>query len=436
VQTGDTICAISSAVGAEARMIVRLSGPDALPIASQLTIDLIPQEPTARRMRFRIRSLEFPGWIYCFRAPRSATGEDIVELHIPGNPLLARMVLEEMIARGARHAGPGEFTARAYFNGKVDLAQAEGIAAVIAAHGDAELRAARQLMAGELTRRLSPVMDRIADTLALVEAGIDFSDEGISFINPEQIALQVRQIDDALAEIVTSSSRFERLSHEPQIVLVGRPNAGKSTLLNALAGQERAIVSEIAGTTRDALSSQVTLSRGIVRLIDVAGIDESEPTTEIDQHMRRRALDILQSADAVVLVRDRTDSRPDLSLPREVDLKVISKADQPTSSPGALGEDITVSSHTGAGMAALRAQLDELAFGSIAGKSLALNARHLGHIASAREALARAREAIESGAELVAADLREALDSVGAVSGQVTPDDVLGRVFATFCIGK
>ncbi|HEX2971385.1 MAG TPA: GTPase, partial [Tepidisphaeraceae bacterium] len=338
---------------------------------------------------------------------------------------------------------------RAYFNGRMDLTEAEGVSAAVSARGEQELRAARQLLSGELARRLRPMMDQLANTLALVEVGIDFSEEDVTFISGQEIGRRAREIDQSLEKLVGESARFERLTHEPEVVLVGRPNAGKSTLLNVLAGTERAVVSPIAGTTRDVISAEVALGRGMVRLLDAAGLEEQlpaagdlSPRADIARQMHTRALTALESADGVVLLLDATDRRPLLVLPREPDVIVLTKSDLVVEESGApLGSRpgvIAVSAKSGRNVAELCRRLDELAFGRISeGSALALNSRHLQAIEEARAALARAEGmAGKAGPELTALELREALDALGRIVGQITPDDVLGRVFATFCIGK
>jgi tRNA modification GTPase len=353
------------------------------------------------------------------------------------------MVLAEIVRLGARHAEPGEFTARAYFNGRLDLTQAEGVAATIGAHSQRELRAARQLLGGELARRLRPVMDDVAQELALIEVGIDFADEDVTFLSAEQVRERCGGATAALDALLAESARFERLSHEPRIVLVGRPNAGKSTLLNALAGAERAVVSEVAGTTRDALWADVRLARGVVRVVDVAGIEEGSGVRvqgsaegDIARQMREQAMREVATADLVVLVEDvsaRTE-RPELA--RTPDLTVRTKLDLVPSFEVEQAA-CAVSAETGAGMEALRAHLDQLAFGpTAAGTGLALNARHVNLITQAKEALARATDAIPAGPELVALELRDVLDALGGVLGRLSPDDLLGKIFSTFCIGK
>ena len=446
-----TIVAISSAVGPAARMIVRVSGGEAISIAGAIACEL-PESGSARHCELRFADLTVPAWVYLFAQGRSYTGEALVEFHIPGNPLLARMLLDAIVARGgARHAEPGEFTARAYFSGRIDLTEAEGVAATIAAHGQQELRAARQLMAGELSRRLQPHMEALAETLALVEAGIDFSDEGISFVGAEEIDRRAAAVDGALRELLDKSAEFEPLTHEPTFVLVGRPNAGKSTLLNALSRSDRAVVSPVAGTTRDAISVEVQLRRGIVRVVDVAGLDRQGAlpravttggAADISGMMQEQARRALASADRVVLVREMNDDADPVQFDRRADLTVWTKSDLVSNPTPTRGGQLRVSALTGAGMDELRDAMDRAAFGDAAagaaGGVFALNARHRHSISETRDALSRAQDLARhsGGAELIALELREALDALGRVLGRVTPDDVLGRVFASFCIGK
>ncbi|HEY7087706.1 MAG TPA: tRNA modification GTPase [Tepidisphaeraceae bacterium] len=438
MQTGDTIVAISSAVGPAARMIVRASGPGVPDIHQHLTASKPFEGSNARRTKLTFQSLSVPAWVYTFASPRSVTGEDVIELHIPGNPLLARMLLSELVQLGVRQAEPGEFTARAYFNGRIDLTEAEGVAATIAAHSERELAAARQLLAGELARRLRPVLDQLAETLALVEVGIDFSEEDVTFLSSAQVTDRLSSANRALESLLADSTRFERLSHEPQVILIGRPNAGKSTLLNALAGQLRAVVSDQAGTTRDAIWSHVELTRGAIRLIDVAGLDETPAEDEIARQMQHRARQMIDEADVIALVRDSTDTRPDIKLDRDPDLHIATKAD--LGGDARTGE-IHVSAIRGNNLHVLRKRLDVLAFGPSTdrGATLALNARHVAAIEEARAALSRARDRISdptAGSELLALELRESLDALGRVLGSVSPDDLLTRIFSTFCIGK
>lgn len=459
----DTIAAISSAVGQAARIIVRTSGERSVELARGVGVPAGAPAGSAARHILAFAGLRVSAWVYVFRSPHSYTGEDLVEFHLPGNPVLARLLTEELLRGGARPAEAGEFTARAYFNGRIDLTAAEGVAATIAATGERELAAARQLLAGELARRLAPAMDLLADTLALLEVGIDFTEEDVTFLSAGQVRERVDRADAMLASLLAESARFERLAHEPQVVLVGRPNAGKSTLLNALAGRERAVVSPVAGTTRDVLSAEVALRRGVVHLVDVAGLEDEHalaPDDQIERQMRSQALRAIESADVLVLVEDATDSRPRLHPPRAPALIVRSKAEledravnphpRPLPAyrerekaaggpqPAAAVPHALVSAVTGEGMDELRSRLDTLCFGDAAsGASLALNVRHVRAIEDARAALRRTLDQLPWGrAEFLALELREALDALGAVLGRVTPDELLGRIFAGFCIGK
>ncbi len=458
MDTSDTIVAISSAIGVGARMIVRLSGQNARQLAraqidrtpSQATssTDAMPDLPEltagAHRERLRICDISVPSQLLVFAAPKSVTGDDVVEFHMPGSVVLARMLMDELISAGARAAQAGEFTARAYFNGKLDLTEVEGVAASIASGNESELQASRRLASGELTARLKPITNLVAETLALIEAGIDFSDEGISFLARNEVQSRLDSQEQNLRDLMAMSTRLEKLSHECRIVLAGRPNSGKSTLLNALSNRARAIVSGEAGTTRDALSAQVALPGGMVTVVDVAGLDGSalEPPSmtqdgsdhqrDIESQMRSRALREITRADVVVLVQELGDTREPIHLPVTPNLTVRTKCDRREKIPNVL----CISARTGEGLDDLKLELSKLVFERDSIGDLTLNARHVRLLTDACDAIARAQSALDTGPEFVALELRIALDRLGEVTGAITPDDVLGRIFATFCIGK
>lgn len=413
---------------------MRLSGSGALQIARCIVDQITEGTATAQSCLFNIPPWRIRGTIYLFRGRKSYTGEDLIEFHLPGNPILCDRLIQECIQYGARLAEPGEFTARAYFNGKMDLTQAEGVAATIAALNERQLRAARQLHAGELARRIRPIMDLLAETLALVEAGIDFSDEDISFISAEELNGRIGRADQMLEQLESQSARFEPLGAEPTIALVGRPNAGKSTLINALAKSERAIVSPIAGTTRDALSAEVILEHGVVKIIDCPGIEELDEDNLIHRQMQEQARRAAQSADILVSVVESSDSLLPVDMDRPYDIHLRTKMDY--GGEVAAGE-IGVSALTGQGMDEFRSVLDQRAFGDLGGSAtLTLNARHIQAISAAREALHLAQLQAVTGHEWIALHLREALDHIGQIVGTISPDELLGKVFSTFCIGK
>ncbi|HEX8341742.1 MAG TPA: GTPase [Tepidisphaeraceae bacterium] len=435
----DTIVALSTPAGGAARGVVRLAGGGAIAVARALSPRASLRAATAERVTLGLDLGPVPATVYAFRAPRSYTGDDVVELHLPSNPVLIDSLLRQCVRLGARPAGPGEFTARAFLRGRLGLAEAEGVALSIAAVNAAELDAARRLLAGELTQRLHAPTEALTALLAAIEAGIDFSDEGVTFVASSELRTRLAGARSELQSLRDHAPRIEGLA-APRVVLVGRPNAGKSTLLNALVGNERAVASPVAGTTRDALTADADVPGGTVTLVDLAGLDtaiDPDVSTEIQQQMQALLHAEIDRAAVVVLVQDVTDSRPAPHLARPADLTVFTKCDLSPVTPGPTDDVALVSAATGRGLDVLRQQIGHAAFQRHSGEGLALGSRHIGELASAVAALQSAESAIDGDrAELIAADVRDALDALGRIVGHVSPDDVLDRVFGAFCIGK
>lgn len=471
---GDTIAALATAPGRSTRAILRLSGPgvtaalrDILTIPSSPAADppantSAPPRPAAFTARFALTdTLSLPVLAMRSVAPRSYTAEDTLEIIFPGNPYLAeRMLARVLQIDGIRLASPGEFTARAYLNDKLTLDQAEGVAAAIAAESNDQLAAARDLLEGNTGAIYREWLDRLATLLALVEAGIDFTDqEDVVPIPPRDLHAQLTALHSALAAHLGAAAGTEATTSLPRIVIAGRPNAGKSTLYNALLGRQRAVVSDVAGTTRDVLEEPLDLSRDIpggctVLLIDLAGLDESLAAQgSIDAQAQQRAADALRTAD--VIIHCDPTVRFDLPLPTDASppttIRLRTKADLPISlSPRDSGEalshsPIDICALDGWNLPLLRRAIADAATGAghpRAAGIAALLPRHRREMVQARAAITEALGAIDPTArslpepEVIAGSLRAALDSLGELAGHVSPDDVIGRIFATFCIGK
>ncbi|MBN1341631.1 MAG: tRNA modification GTPase [Phycisphaerae bacterium] len=465
----DTIVAISSAIGHSPRGIVRLCGCEAIRIACELfapddgpdlaeraghtcclgRLRLTPPKPTPA----------IPAEAYLFRKPRSYTRQDIVELHTLGSPPVLSMILQYCFSSGARLAEPGEFTARAFFSGQLDLSEVEGVGALIHAESDAQLRAGERLLHGILSRRARDLQDRLADVLALVEADIDFAEEPIDFIRPDDLRGRLRDIAADIRTLVGSSLSSERIETLPRVMLLGPPNVGKSSLLNRLSGVDRAICSPLPGTTRDVLTAPLEMDGSEAILVDAAGMGRTE--TYIDRLADSAVHDAARQADLMLFVVDLSAEpvRPSFELlddlPERPLIVVANKTD--LVDPAALrarlariapprgANVLPVSARTGSGRDELIRAIERVVHtGSLdaGAEAIALNSRHRHALTSAAEAVDRAiavaadlTDTLDA-AELIAVELRQAGDDLGQIAGQLVTDDLLGRIFEGFCIGK
>lgn len=451
----DTIVAVSSPPGRSPRGLLRVSGAKArLVIASLLDTD-DRDFPDRQLIPSRLRlsaSATIPVLISSFEGPRTYTGQDMIELQCPGHPALLDRLVQSAIAAGCRLAEAGEFTFRAYLAGKLDLTQAEGIGATIAATSDSQLQAATLLRQGKLGQFAESLVNQLGTLLALVEAGIDFVDQD------DVVAIWPRDLDEGLAsvqskldELLANSRSWGAIEALPRVVLVGEPSAGKSTLLNALLGRTRAVIDAQPGTTRDVLAEPLTLStadgRAVeVMLVDIAGLDDPANPLDADaQHAARRAL---CEADLLLHVIDE-DDRDDLTLPLEAAAdRVLVRSKCDVNPPSETAHcDVKLSAITGEGLDQLRSlilsRIGQRAV-SLAADRLALQPRHesclraaMSHVLDARTKLQpQVNECALHDVELIAACLRTGLDELAGLGGELTPDDVIGRVFSTFCIGK
>lgn len=444
----DTIAAVATAPGRAGIGIVRLSGPAALPIARALT-GRRPRPRHAHYGRFRTAdgSVIDSGLLLYFPAPNSYTGEDVVELHGHGNPVLQDLLLQRLYELGARPARPGEFSERAFLEGRMDLAQAEAVADLIAAGSAAAARAAQRSLEGEFSRRVQALLEALVQARLHVEAAIDFPEEEIDFLADGQIAAHIRAVLHAHAALLAAAQRGQRLRDGLVVAIIGRPNAGKSSLLNALAGAERAIVTDIAGTTRDVLREDIRIGPLSLTLVDTAGLRETGDVVEAEGVRRARAE--LARADHVLLVVDARQPEDLEALRQEcppgtgrtVLLNKIDLLFGPCPRPApAEGETVLpISLRTGENVEALRAHLAAQAGAADAsGGTFSARARHVEALRRTGRHLEQALRRLEEdrAGELAAEELRLAQQALSEITGAYTPDDLLGAIFSTFCIGK
>ena len=473
-----TIAAIATPAGRGGIGVVRVSGPLALEMATRF-LGKSAKPRFAHRCRFRDRQGELidDGLLLAFAGPKSFTGEDVIELQAHGSPVVLARLLRRCIELGARQALPGEFSERAYLNDKLDLAQAEAVADLIAAGSESAARAAMRSLDGEFSRRVDALARQLIELRVYIEAAIDFPEEEIDFLRTDEVRTRFAAIELTLHELLEGARRGQRLRDGLHVVILGAPNVGKSSLLNALAGHDRAIVTAIPGTTRDLLREPIDVDGLPLTIVDTAGLRDTLDEVEMEGIARAereagRADLVLwvvgpESRDAGLGTRDpEGHGSPDSSLrmsgqetfdttpiaapgsglgsrvPGPV-LHVHNKLDltggEPRTEHRADGVHVFLSAKTGAGLDLLRrALLDHAGLGEGSGGDFSARARHVDALERTREQLASARaHALELGqGELAAEDLRLAHEALGEIVGRYRSDDLLGAIFSSFCIGK
>lgn len=441
-----TVAAIASPVGVGAVSLIRISGPQAIAVADRATGG--KASLTLPRAVRHCRILDADGFaiddglLTVFHGPNSFTGEDSVEFTGHGGLLVTREVLGRFLECGAQPAGPGEFSQRAFLNGKLDLTQAEGIMDLISAQTRLSLRAARSQLEGVLGRRTTDARDDLLETLAHLEAWIDFPEEDIDPQSGSQLRDRIASTLATVESLLATADQGRILREGVRTVIFGEPNVGKSSLLNRLLGFERAIVSDIAGTTRDTIEEVVNLHGIPLRLVDTAGVREAGDRIEAEGI--QRTVRQIEAADLLLEIADASQPKPsEAVLPSSAAtrLRVLNKADLGEHPSWSGVKAVRISCETGQGFDVLSAAIrDALHFGEAdwGDHAVAINARHQASLQTARAGLQAALTLLGSGAdaELAAIDLREALDALGEIPGRVDTEDLLGVIFSSFCIGK
>lgn len=443
-----TIVALSTPRGRGALAVIRLSGPTAIAVAQQMC-DL--EEVEARRAtlitlrRPRDKEILDQVLLTCFQAPLSLTGEDVVEISCHGSPAVVRSIIDTTLELGAMLAGPGEFTLRALSNGKINLAQAEAIRDLIAAQTDAAVKQASRQLNGELSDALGPFKEKLVEVIVLLESALEFVEDDLPAVRANELDSDLATVAAGVEKLARSYSAGRLIQEGIQVTITGRPNVGKSSLFNSLVERERAIVTDIPGTTRDTLTEAVDLDGIPVVLTDTAGLRET--TDDIETLGMARTRRAMSDADLVLVVLDGADELgpSDQELLDQTAgtrrLVVMNKSDLPgfRSCIQEL-QPINVSARTGEGLDALRdAILSRVNSNGVEDGSLLItNARHYDLLCSSQRELEAARTALSErhSEELILVPLHNALKFLGQITGETTTEDILSEIFATFCIGK
>ena len=438
----ETIVAAATPPGTGGVAIVRVSGNSVEAIA-RATLGGLPEPRTATYRNFRNAAGDTvdAGLALYFPGPASFTGESVLELHGHGGPIVVSLLVEAIVGLGARRAEPGEFSKRAFLNGKLDLAQAEAIADLINSGTAQAARAALRSLSGAFSDSVAALAERLVRLRMHVEAAIDFPEEEIDFLDDEQLLRGLDECAAAFAALTAAAAQGRVLRDGFQVVIVGKPNAGKSSLLNLLSGQDAAIVTEIAGTTRDILREQIDIDGLAVELVDTAGLRDDPDRIEAEG--MRRARNALRNADAVLWIQDATEAEEDTldeALPDNVPVTVIrNKVDLSGDAPGLRDGRVYLSAKNGAGIDALRTRIRELAgYENIGEGAFTARKRQLDALRRAAEHFAVGQAALQEtrAGELLAEELRLAQQALGEITGAVSSDELLGKIFSEFCIGK
>jgi len=441
VPNRDTIAAIATPPGRGGVGVVRISGPESGPIGRRLTGKPLPPARHAVLRRFLDvdgQPLD-QGLLLWFPGPASFTGEDVLELHGHGGPVVMSLLLKRVLALGARQAGPGEFTQRAFLNERMDLTQAEAVADLIDAASEAAVQAANRSLSGAFSRAVDTLQQQMTHCRMWVESAIDFPEEEIDFLADQALLEQVAALERAFDTVLAQAREGRVLRDGIQVILLGRPNAGKSSLLNALAGEQSAIVSHIPGTTRDLVREQILIQGMPVQVVDTAGLRDSDDP--IEQLGVQRALEAAGKADLLLEVIDATrpHQRPEILPPLDRLPRITLYNKMDLCPEQAVPEGVLpLSARTGQGLDTLKARIYEQAAGGHHEGVFSARQRHLDALARARDHLRQGARALrqQGAGELLAEELRLAQQALSTLTGRFTADDLLGEIFSSFCIGK
>ncbi|MEK6656894.1 MAG: tRNA uridine-5-carboxymethylaminomethyl(34) synthesis GTPase MnmE [Nitrospirota bacterium] len=456
----DTICAISTPIGEGGIGIVRISGKDAILIADKIffpkrnkKLSALPSH-TIHYGEIRDDSKEKidEALVSIMKAPNTYTKEDVVEINCHGGAVPLKRVMELVIKNGARLAEPGEFTKRAFLNGRIDLSQAEAVIDIINSKTDDSLRLAVNQLSGILSKKVNAIREELISIIASVEASIDFVDEDIEFISRHEMGKRIKKAVDEIEALITTADEGRIYKEGIATAIIGRPNVGKSSLLNALLKEERAIVTPVPGTTRDVIEEWVNIKGVPLRILDTAGIRHTEDIVEIEGVKRSR--DAIKSADLILLLIDGSVklNEEDKSLIEEVGnkrlivllnksdlLSLVKKSDIEKALPEK--EIVSISALTGEGIDRLRSVIHGLLFkGRITAgeRPIITNLRHKTALEKTKKALETLEGSLknEMSEEFLAVDLRGALNALGEITGETATEDILNRIFEEFCVGK